>query len=260
MRRLRVDLTMSHRGYQLDFAREHGAMYDIEGRRRKAVTLLAVMADVLGPALSTARVLNVGCSTGIMDAMIAPHVGSLLGLDIDEAAITHAVRTHQQDKLEFRVGDAMAMDVTDATIDLAICSQVYEHVPDPARMLREIHRVLRPGGHCYFAATNRLRVLEQHHRLPFLSIVPIRLAHRYMRLAGKGRYYYERHYTYWTLRHLVGQFELIDYTKRILRDPVAFKAEYMLGAGGPKLALIRTLAKAAYWAFPGYIWVLRRPA
>ncbi len=248
---------MTQRGYQRDFASTHQAMYSDDGRRAKADTLVAVLRDGLGARLATARVLNVGCSTGIMDSFVAPHVGSHVGIDIDEAAVRFATATHQQPNLSFRVGDAMALDIPDASVDAVICSQVYEHVPDPKRLMDEIHRVLAPGGVCYFAATNRLCIVEQHYFLPFLSIMPVWMAHRYLRLTGRGTHYYERHLVYWNLRRLVAQFRIEDYTRKILAAPADYHAEYLFSTPA-KLRIARTLARVAYWAFPGYIWLLRR--
>ncbi|MBK6281247.1 MAG: class I SAM-dependent methyltransferase [Gammaproteobacteria bacterium] len=59
-------------------------------------------------------------------------------MDIDEAAIV-AARERYRDiaNLEFRIGDAMAIEFADASFDIVLCCHVYEHVPDAARMMRE---------------------------------------------------------------------------------------------------------------------------
>ena len=44
----------------------------------------------------------------------------------------------------------MALSYDDASIDLILSSDVFEHVPDPYRAHAEVHRVLRPGGHHVF--------------------------------------------------------------------------------------------------------------
>jgi len=158
--------------------------------------------------------------------------------------------------VEFRVGDAMQLDFADASFDVVICSQVYEHVPDPARMMNEISRVLAPEGICYFAATNRFCIMEQHYHLPFLSVVPLPLAHWYLRLARRGNYYHERHMSLRGLRRLVRQFDVDDYTQRMLSDPDRYMARYMLGSG-MRLRIARALAHYAYGLFPGYVWLLK---
>jgi 2-polyprenyl-3-methyl-5-hydroxy-6-metoxy-1,4-benzoquinol methylase len=245
------------RSYQLDFASSHPAMYDPTGRQRKAETLVAVLRDALGERLSRARCLTVGCSTGIIDSFVAPHVGTMVGIDIDEAAIAHAQARHATSNLSFRLGDAMALDFAEESFDVVLCSQVYEHVPDPIQLMRNIDRVLAPGGICYFAATNKLCVIEQHYFLPFLSMLPAPLADRYLQLTGRGTHYYERHLTYWGLRKLTASFETVDYTYRLVAESSRFGTGYMVDGPG-RSPLLRAWMRLAYWSFPGYVWLLRK--
>lgn len=246
------------RDYQRNFSATHVAMYEFEGRERKAQTLLAVLDALLGNSVASSRCLNIGCSTGIMDSFIAPHVGHITGIDIDQDAINYANANFSSSKASFVLGDAMRVDFADSIFDVIVCSQVYEHVPDPGRMMAEVARLLKPGGVCYFAATNRLCVIEQHYFLPFLSMLPQRMADLYLQLAGRGDHYYEKHLTYWGLRRLVSDFELLDYTPLLLAEPEQFHATYMVGKRGFKPGLLRVWFRLARWAFPGYIWILRR--
>ena len=248
------------RPYQYDFSSAFPAMRDTLGRERKARTMAAVLAHFLGGGLGALRLLNVGGSMGIIDNVLAEHFGSVVGVDIDVAAIEHAQRAYRRDNLVFQVGDAMALDFADQAFDVVVCSHVYEHVPDARRMMAEIFRVLRSGGVCYFAAGNRLAWTEPHYGLPLLSILPRRLAHIYIRLAGKAQYYHELHLTYWGLRRLVERFELHDYTRRILADPGLFGADYMLRRGSPKARVAAAIGQHAYWLLPSYIWLLRKPS
>lgn len=245
------------RGYQHDYAAGRPQMYGVAERRRKAATMVAVLGRCLGERLCYARVLNVGCSAGLIDEALSPSVGCVTGIDIDAAAIQAAIARGLPANVTLLVGDAMALAFDDASFDVVICSQVYEHVPDVERLMAEIHRVLRPGGVCYFAATNRWAIVEMHHGLPFLSWLPPTLANRYMRLAGKGDRYYERHLEYGALRRLVAAFVIRDFTGPILDDPEAFDAAYLF-RGRIKRLVARLVFRFARPVFPGYIWVLER--
>lgn len=247
------------RGYQRDFAEKHPAMYDLAGREEKARTMIAILEDCLGDRLRGARCVNIGCSTGIIDSHLAVHVGELTGIDIDSAAIAYAQTAHSAPNLSFAVADAMALDFPDQSVDVVICSQVYEHVPEPARMMGEIGRILAPGGFCYFAATNKLCVIEQHYFLPFLSLLPQRLADIYLRITGRGEHYYEKHLTYWGLRQLTSRFLVSDYTSRIIQAPEMFHAEYLVGKGKFRRLILRLWLRISYWSFPGYLWMLHDP-
>lgn len=248
-----------NRGYQHDYSTRVPSAYDHENRRRKAATTLAVLEDFLGDTLQPLSVLVVGSSTGIIDHELAQHSSQVMGFDIDQPGINYANQTFIKDNLGFALCDAMQLACRNDQFDIVVCSHVYEHVPDATVLMREIFRALKPGGVCYFGAGNRLAIREPHHGLPFLSILPVPLAHLYMRLAGKGKFYYERHRTFWGLRRLVRDFAVTDYSCRIINDPQRFHAAYMLPPGSLKQRVARLLCRFAAWALPGYIWILKKP-
>ena len=246
------------RGYQHDFSNKGNAMFNIEGRQKKAITMVRVLAEYLGRDIASLSVLNVGGSAGIIDEYLSRYFNKVTGIDIDKKAISYAKKNFKKDNLIFEVGDAMAMKYKSSTFDVVICSQVYEHVASATTLMNEIFRVLKPGGTVYFAAGNRLMLNEPHYNLPLLSVIPQPLSHLYLKLSGKGSFYYERHLTYWGLKKLVRNFELIDYTKPILLDPKRYKAEYMVKPGSIKHKIASFFAKYVIWIVPGYIWILKK--
>lgn len=247
------------KGYQLDFAAMHKDVYfDIENRKKKANKMLNVIRDVAGDNLSDKRALDVGCSTGVMSKILSEHFGRVTGIDIDAQAVAHAKTSFPIESIDFQVADAMQTGLAAGSFDVVICAHVYEHVPDPHRMMSEIHRVLRVGGICYFAAENKFVFREGDYRLPFLSILPKPIAHLYLRLLGRGTHYYETLFTYWQLKHLVRHFETVDFTKRIIDDPARFGASDLIASGSIQQRAAQMLLRLAYWLFPTYIWVLRK--
>lgn len=246
--------------YQKNFSDMHQEVYfDTENRARKAQKMLRILRDHLGDELGGMHALDIGCSTGVMSRHLGDHFGRVTGIDIDEKAVAYANEQFGSDALVFRVGDAMATGLDADSVDVAICAHVYEHVPDASRMLDEIHRVLKPGGVCYFAAENRIVFREGDYRLPFLSWLPKPLAHRYLRLAGRGDHYYETLYTYWTLKRMVRRFEVIDYTPQVLADPEKFDAADIIPPSSFTQRSAQALLRVAYWAFPTYLWLLKKP-
>lgn len=245
---------------QYGFSNNSTTMYDPVGRERKACTMVAVLTDFLGgQRLRSASLINVGGSAGIIDNYLADHCARVLSLDIDAPAVEYAKNHFQKANLIFEVGDALDIQATDQSFDIAISSQVYEHVPDPEKMLRELHRVLKPGGICYFAASNRLMWNEPHYNLKLLSVMPRWLAHRYIRMTGKASFYHEKHYTYWGLRKLVKEFTVHDYTRKIIADPERFSFSYMLKPGSRQAVIASVIARNLFWLCPGYIWLLQKP-
>jgi hypothetical protein len=101
--------------------------------------------------------------------------------------------------------------------------------------------------------------MEPHYRLPFLSLPPKPIANLYLRLTGKGNHYYENHFFIGGLRKLVAKFELVDYTRRIIEDPLTFSATEMIDPGSLKQKLALAALDLAYWLCPTYVWVLTKP-
>ena len=163
------------------------AVYNRETRSRKAATIIHVLKDYFGQNLRPCSLLDVGCSTGIIADFLSDSVGEVSGIDTDQPAIQYAKANCGNGNVRFCAGSATAIPFTDRRFDVVVCAHVYEHVSNPAKMMAEIQRVLKPGGVCYFAAGNRINFMEPHHRLPFLSVLPRPLAHLYMRVSGKGR-------------------------------------------------------------------------
>jgi hypothetical protein len=55
------------------------------------------------------------------------------------------------------------------------------------------------------------------------------------------------------------RFEIRDYTRTVVRDPVLFEASDMVRAGSIKQKVALAILAVAYWAFPTYLWILRKP-
>ncbi len=249
--------------YQRDFSVLHPeTMFDERGRLQKArktvaVILDAMKADEREPA--SARLLDIGCSTGILSHHYAGYFGEVVGVDIDDGAVAWARENRASGNLDYRVGDSMELPFREAGFDVVTCTHIYEHVPDPQRMVDEIFRVLKPGGLCYFAAENRLRWWDGHYDLPLLTVLPAPLAHLFVRVMGRGERRYETHFTLRGLRQMVKRFEIIDYTRTVVSDPEAFEATDMVQPRSVKQRAARTVLAMAYWAFPTYLWILRKP-
>ena len=99
-------------------------------------------------ATKNLRVLEVGCGLGTDGAQFAKAGAEYTGIDLTQAAVDLAKRRFELFNLPgtFRVADAEHLDFPDDSFDLVYSHGVLHHTPDTAAAVREIHRVLRPGG------------------------------------------------------------------------------------------------------------------
>lgn len=107
----------------------------------------AVFLDWLAPEAGR-RWLDVGCGNGAFTEMIVDHCApaSVVGVDPSEAQLKFA-RTRPAARLaRFEPAGAEALPFGDAAFDAATMALVIFFVPDPAQGLREMVRVVRPGG------------------------------------------------------------------------------------------------------------------
>lgn len=105
--------------------------------------LLAALA-LLDPAM---RVGDLGCGTGVLTAALAPHVAHVDAVDASPAMLDAArQRLAGAPNVTVHDGALEALPLADGALDAAVLLLVLHHVADPARALREVRRVLRPGG------------------------------------------------------------------------------------------------------------------
>lgn len=139
----------------------------IDGQSGAAARYLEMMNEVLaaqkrqtmdllnlGPGMSA---IEIGCGLGLDAEALAARVGPtgrVVGIDASQDLIAEATRrtTPLGLPLSFQVEDAQALSFADNSFDGARVDRVLQHLPDPAKAVREMARVVRPGG--------RLAVLE----------------------------------------------------------------------------------------------------
>ena len=111
----------------------------------------ALIADLQLPEGS--RGLDVGCGVGLYTLWLAEAIGArgrVVGIEpsAERVAAARALVGHAlaPPRLDFRQGDAITLDVPDATLDWVWCGDVLHHVQETGRALGEFARVVRPGG------------------------------------------------------------------------------------------------------------------
>jgi ubiquinone/menaquinone biosynthesis C-methylase UbiE len=104
------------------------------------------------------RVLDIGSGPGFLAqdmAAIVGFSGQLCGIDLSRSMLAMARRRcADQPWAEFREGEAPRLQFPDGSFDVAVSTQVYEYVSDMATALRELYRILRPGGRALILDTD----------------------------------------------------------------------------------------------------------
>ena len=94
-------------------------------------------------------VLDVGCGDGTLTLALArAGAASVIGCDIDPRMISHAVArgARQQDAVHYTVADAARLPFADRSFELVTVVTVLAFIPDAEGAVREMARVLKPGG------------------------------------------------------------------------------------------------------------------
>ncbi len=91
-------------------------------------------------------VLDVAAGEGYGTALLAQVARSAVGVEIDEGAVEAARAEFVRPNLRFELGDARALPLPDASVDVAVTFETLEHLAEQDVFLAELRRVLRPGG------------------------------------------------------------------------------------------------------------------
>lgn len=93
--------------------------------------------------------LDLCCGPGYGAAAATARGARAIGIDFSQAMVETARRLHSE--VTFLQGDAEALDFETGSFEAVICSFGVNHLPDPGKSLREVNRVLRPGGRFAFS-------------------------------------------------------------------------------------------------------------
>jgi SAM-dependent methyltransferase len=95
-------------------------------------------------------VVEVGCGVGIDGSRFLEGGARYVGVDQSDVAVRNARRSFDILGLKGATvqGDATALPIASASVDFIYSNGVLHHIPDTAGAVREIHRILRPGGRC----------------------------------------------------------------------------------------------------------------
>lgn len=104
------------------------------------------------------KVLDYGCGSGYGTALISSACSQVVGVDVSSEAVAHA-KSHffapNLSYLQIERAESASLPFPDVSFDVVLSFQVIEHVEDVKAYLREIKRVLVPGGYALIATPDR---------------------------------------------------------------------------------------------------------
>ncbi len=104
----------------------------------------AIAKAYLRPEMTVA---DVGCGTGFITAGLAPLVRQVIALDGSPAMLAQARQNLAQfDNIVFQQADGLSLPLPDWSVDALVANMYLHHCPDPLAAIREMARILRPGG------------------------------------------------------------------------------------------------------------------
>lgn len=107
----------------------------------------AIFLDWLSPAPGLAWA-DIGCGNGVFTGLVCQRArpARVEAIDVSEGQLAFARTRPEAACATFRQGDAMALPYPDAAFDIAVMTLVIVFLPDPARGVAEMRRIVRPGA------------------------------------------------------------------------------------------------------------------
>lgn len=182
-----------------------------ENRLVKAKKIEAVLAEHLHRPVKGFKILDVGTGAGAISSYFAR-----LGNNV------HSVDVADQRKFRdftFKQVEGEQIPYNDSTFDIVISNFVLEHVKNRDSHLKEVARVMKPGGIGYISSPNWFFPFDPHYGIPLIHYLPRRAYFGLLKLLGKYKEDVNLP-SYWQLRRNLSKYFIWgDKTPQLNKHP-----------------------------------------
>ena len=194
-----------------------------------------------GVLIEDRRVLDLGAGLGGLSEELLLCGAKLFSLEPGEAWALLTKRRLERHSRAFELlhSGGESIPLPNNSVDLIISLQVLEHVRDPAKVLSEAFRVLRPGGHFLLACENYLAFWEPHYKIMWFPLLPKPIGSLYLRLRGRSPKFLNEAITYTTLPTVLRVVRRLGFIR--LRDEEI--NQNLRAKPGMKWALLRAVSR-----------------
>ena len=122
----------------------NGFIYDFVLRPFELAGLAQLRAQLLAHAQG--KILEIGSGTGI-NLPYYPRPSDVIGIEPDPSMLKKSIKRAHHFHARMMSGDAMSLPFKDEEFDTVVATLVFCTIPHPEEAIREVYRVLKPGGH-----------------------------------------------------------------------------------------------------------------
>ncbi|MAG47646.1 hypothetical protein CL617_03495 [archaeon] len=185
-------------------------------KSRKARKIISVIEQF--KELKNSKILDIGSGTGVISNVLSKYSKDVYGVDTFDYRVKK--KTYKFKKVKDEI-----IPFKEDFFDVIVSNQVIEHVQDQEKHLREIFRTLKKDGICYLATPNKYFPIEPHYSLPFLGMLPKKIADFYLQVF-KNKDYDVYLLSFNQLKNKIRKyFRMNNFTKKIMINPKKYYLE-----------------------------------
>jgi len=142
-------------------------------KRHRIMAGRKVRTALLNMPSKTRRVIELGCGSGdglfdVYDVCSDIRGIQWFGLDLNHSQISAGKRRSRfrvsernMQPINFLTSDLFSLPLAEASLDMLLCCEVVEHLPDPQAAIAEMARILKPGGYAFITTPNPENLVER---------------------------------------------------------------------------------------------------